>query len=80
MCQSASMAHDGCLIGHGPNLVALRLRVADYVVRILRGTPPGDLPIELPATFELAVNLRAAKLLGLTVPPSLLVRADEVIE
>ena len=80
VCEWASMAHDGCLIGHGPNLVALRLRVADHVARILRGTPPGELPIEQPTVFEFAINLKTAKVLGLTVPATLLARADEVIE
>jgi len=80
VCEWASMSRDGCLIGHGPNLAALRLRVADYVARILRGTPPGDLPIELPAKFETAVNLRTAKQLGLILPQTITTRADEVIE
>ena len=80
VCEWASMAHAGCLIGHGPNLVELRLRVADHVARILRGTPPGDLPIEQPTVFEFAINLKTAKVLGLTVPATLLARADEVIE
>src|SRR5262245_54717874 len=80
VCEWASMARDGCLIGHGPDLVTLRLRVADYVARILRGTPPGDLPIELPVRFEFLINLKTAKAIGITIPPSLLARADEVIE
>ena len=74
------MARDGCLIGYGPNWVALWRRPADYVARILRGEKPGDLPIEQPTLFEFAVNLKTAKALGLTIPEASLLRADEVIE
>jgi len=80
VCEWASMARDGCLIGHGPDLVALHRRVADYVARILRGTPPGELAIEQPALFEFVVNLKTAKQLGLVLPQTIIARADEVIE
>ena len=80
VCEWASMAHDGCLVGYGPNFAALWRRPADYVARILRGEKPGELPIEQPTLFEFAVNLKTAKALGLTIPEAALVRADEVIE
>jgi putative ABC transport system substrate-binding protein len=80
VCEWASMAREGCLVGYGPNRDALRRRVADYVARILGGAPPGELPIEQPTVFEFAINLKTAKALGLTVPATLLARADEVFE
>ena len=80
VCEWASMARDGCLIGYGPNFDALWRRPADYVARILRGAKPGEMPIEQPTLFEFAVNLKTAKALGLTIPEETLLRADEVIE
>jgi len=80
VCEWASMARDGCLIGYGPNYAALWRRPAEYVARILRGEKPGELPIEQPTLFEFAVNLKTAKALGLTIPEASLLRADEVIE
>jgi putative ABC transport system substrate-binding protein len=80
ICEWDHMARQGCVIGFGPDLLALRRRTGDYVVRILKGTDPGELPIEQPDRFTLAVNLRAAAELGLKLPPSFLARADEVIE
>jgi putative ABC transport system substrate-binding protein len=71
---------DGGLLSYGPDFVDIWRRAATYVDRILRGVNPGDLPVQFPSKLEMAVNLKTAKALGLTVPQSILLRADEVIE
>jgi putative ABC transport system substrate-binding protein len=73
-------ARDGGLLSYGPDPAGNFRRAATYVDRILRGAKPGDLPVQFPTKFEMVVNLKTAKALGLAVPPSILVRADEVIE
>jgi len=78
--ESAALVRDGGLMSYGPNQSAIGDRVADLVARVLRGARPADLPLELPTRFEIFINLKTAKVLGLTIPPALLVRADEVIE
>jgi putative ABC transport system substrate-binding protein len=73
-------AREGGLLSYGPDLVDRWRRAATYVDRILCGEKPGDVPVQFPTKFEMIVNLKTAKALGLTVPQSILLQADEVIE
>jgi putative tryptophan/tyrosine transport system substrate-binding protein len=80
ICEWRAMASDGCLIGYGPDIAELRLRTADFVARIFAGGNPAEMPFEQPTRFEMAINNKVARTIGVTIPPSVFVRADEVIE
>ena len=80
MYPARRFADEGGLVAYGPDLYHQIYSAASYVDRILKGEKPGDLPIQQPTKYTLVVNLKAAKALGLTIPPALLARADEVIE
>jgi putative ABC transport system substrate-binding protein len=76
----STFARDGGLLSYGVDRVDIWRRATSYVDRILRGAKPGDLPMQFPTKFEMIVNLKTAKALGLAIPPSIMLRADEVIE
>jgi putative ABC transport system substrate-binding protein len=77
---ASEFVRDGGLLSYGPDRVDIFRRAATFVDCLLRGAKPGDLPLQFPTKFDMAVNLKTAKALGLTVPQSILLRSDEVIE
>jgi len=80
MCHFALLVQEGCLMSYGQNFLDIFRRAGGYVARILEGTNPAEMPVEQPTKFDFVVNIKTAKVLGLTFPPSILLRADRVIE
>jgi putative ABC transport system substrate-binding protein len=80
MFEAREFVQDGGLIAYGPDIVEMTRRSASLIVKVLKGANPGDLPIEQPTMFELTVNVQTGKTLGITIPTSVLLRADTVIE
>ena len=80
MCGGAAWVNVGCMISYGPNTTELYRRAAVFVDKILKGTKPADIPVEQPTKFEFLINLKTAKQIGVTIPPTVLARADTIIK
>ena len=80
VCEFRELAQAGCLLSYGPNFIEFAQRAAAQIDKILGGTPPGDLPVEQMTRFELVINLKTAKALGITIPKQVLLRADEILQ
>jgi putative tryptophan/tyrosine transport system substrate-binding protein len=80
MYEAREFVEEGGLASYGPNIADMSKRSAALIVKVFKGADPGDIPVEQPTKFDLVINLKTAKALGLSVPPTLLARADQVIE
>ena len=78
--EAGEFVETGGLISYGPNLLIIEQRAAEYVDKIFKGTKPADLPVEQPSKFEMLINMKTANALGLSIPPSIMLRADRVVE
>jgi len=79
VCEFKELVRAGCLFSYGPDVIEFAQRAAAQIDKILKGTPPGELPVEQMTRFELVINLKTAKMLGITIPQPVLLRAHEIV-